>query len=81
MGRVELGLSSLCVCSVTGTASQYLADNLRMYVPSQQLRSSSDTCLFQIPSVSAIPPGQLTVHTKAEPSGTNSRSTSGTLLL
>ena len=52
--RINYKLSSICFLSVTESGPQYLADILKMYIPSRQLRSSSDTRLFQIPSLCII---------------------------
>ena len=58
--RINYKLSSICSSFVTDTGPQYLADILKIYVPSWQLRSSSDYCLFQIPSVHTKSTGQHT---------------------
>ena len=42
-------ISSLCYDVVSDTATLYLSDLLRLYVPSGSLRSSADTHFFQIP--------------------------------
>ena len=57
----ESTTNSCSICfSFTGTGSQYLADVLKIYIPSRQIRSSSDTRLFQIPSVNTEPSGRRT---------------------
>lgn len=49
-----INFSTMCFSSATGSGSQYLADILKSYVPSRQLRSSSDTRLLQIPFVKTV---------------------------
>ena len=56
--RIKYKLSSICFSSATGIGLQYLADILKIYVPSRQLRSSSDSRLFEIPSVNTKSTGQ-----------------------
>ena len=74
----QLLISSIYFSSVTGLiGSQYLADILSVYVPSRQLRFSSDTHLFQIPSVKASYLVNVLLPIKILQSGTNSRTASG----
>ena len=47
--RIVYKLSLLCFKSLNGLAPSYLADLLRLYIPSRQLRSSSDSHILQIP--------------------------------
>ena len=58
--RINHKLSAICFSFVTGTGPQYLADIFKIYAPSRQFCSSSDTCLFQIPSVNTKSNGQRT---------------------
>ena len=50
--------ASLCFKSLDSSCPQYLSDLLHLYTPSRQLRSSSDTRLFRIPSVRTKTYGQ-----------------------
>ena len=47
--RIEYKTSCLCYQIITGTAPQYLADLVQIYVLSRSLRSSSDDRTFRIP--------------------------------
>ena len=47
---IDYKLSSLCHSAVTGTGSQYLSDLLLVYIPSRQLRSSSDDKILRLPT-------------------------------
>ena len=48
--RIHYKLSLLCFQVLNAIAPQYLCDLIKVYTPSRQLRSSSDTSLFKIPS-------------------------------
>ena len=47
--RIEYKLSTLCHSFFSDTAPVYLSDLLRVYSPSRQLRSSSDSRTLRIP--------------------------------
>ena len=49
--RIQYKLSSLCYNCLNSTAPDYLTELLRIYKPTRQLRSSSDTAILCIPSV------------------------------
>ena len=48
--RIEYKLLLLAFKSVNNDGASYLSDLLKFYIPSRQLRSSSDTRLLRIPS-------------------------------
>ena len=48
--RIEYKLLLLAFKSVNNDGPSYLSDHLKFYIPSQQLRSSSDIRLLRIPS-------------------------------
>ena len=48
--RIEYKLLHLAFKSVSNDGPSYLSDLLKFYIPSRQLRSSSDTRLLRIPS-------------------------------
>ena len=50
--RTENQMQKSCLCYqiITGTAPEYLADLVKIYVPSRSLRSSSDNRTFRIPT-------------------------------
>ena len=47
--RIHYKICSLCFNAINYSAPQYLADLLKVYSPSRQLRSSADTCTLCIP--------------------------------
>ena len=47
--RIKYESSCLCYQIITGTAPQYLAEQVRIYIPSRSLRSSSDDRTFRTP--------------------------------
>ena len=47
--RADYKLASLCFKSLNGSAPTYLSD-LHLYTPSRQIRSTTDTQVFRIPS-------------------------------
>ena len=47
--RIDFKLASLCFKSLNGSAPTYLSD-LHLYTPSRQIRSTTDTQVFRIPS-------------------------------
>ena len=47
--RIKYKTACLCYQIITGTAPQYLAELVQIYVPSRSLRSSSDNRIFRIP--------------------------------
>ena len=49
--RIQYKLSSLCYNCLNSTAPGYLAELLRIFMPTRQLRSSSDTSILCIPTV------------------------------
>ena len=49
-GMIEYKLFLLAFKSVNNDGPSYLSDLLKFYIPSRQLRSSSDTRLLRIPS-------------------------------
>merc|ERR1712121_436160 len=49
--RTEYKISTLCHSFFNGTAPEYLSALLHVYVPSRQLRSSSDSKLLRVPHV------------------------------
>ena len=56
--RIEYKLLHLAFKSVNNDGQPYLSDLLKVYIPSRQLCSSSDTCLFRIPSFCLKSSGQ-----------------------
>ena len=56
--RIEYKLSTFCHSFFSGTAPEYLSTLLHVYVPSRQLRSSSDSKLLRIPHVKTKSFGQ-----------------------
>ena len=48
--RIEYKLSLLCFKIISHQAPIYLSERLHLYAPSRQLRSSTDTRVFRIPS-------------------------------
>lgn len=55
---IEYKLSTLRHSFFSGTAPQYLSPLLQVYIPSRQLRSSSDSKLLRIPHVKTKTFGQ-----------------------
>ena len=51
--RIDHQLSCLCPSAVTSAGTQYLADLLNIYLPSRQLRSSSDARIVKHSSASS----------------------------
>jgi hypothetical protein len=49
--RVKHKVSSICHVSLSGTRPTYLSELLHCYIPSMQLRSSSDNKMLRIPTV------------------------------
>ena len=49
--RIQYKICSLCFNAVNSSGPQYLADLLKIYSPSRQLRSSADTCILHVTSV------------------------------
>ena len=56
--RIEYKLSVLCHQYFSGYAPSYLSDILHVYVPSRDLRSSSDLRLLRVPRVNTMTFGQ-----------------------
>ena len=56
--RIQYKLSSLCYNYLNSTAPDYLTELLRIYKPTRQLRSSSDTSILCIPTVRTQSLGQ-----------------------
>ena len=56
--RIQYKLCSLCYNCLNSTAPDYLTELLRIYKPTSQLRSSSDTSVLCIPTVSTHSLGQ-----------------------
>ena len=56
--RIQYKLSSLCYNCLNSTAPDYLTELLRIYKPTRQLRSSSDTSILCIPTVRTHSLGQ-----------------------
>ena len=56
--RIQYKLSSLCYNCLNSTAPDYLTELLRIYKPTRQLRSSSDTSILCIPAVRTHSLGQ-----------------------
>ena len=56
--RIEYKLSPLCYNCLNSTAPDYLTELLRIYKPTRQLRSSSDTSILCIPTVRTHSIGQ-----------------------
>ena len=56
--RIQYKLSSLCYNCLSPTAPDYLTDLPRIYKPTRQLRSSSDTFILCIPTVRTHSLGQ-----------------------
>ena len=56
--RIQYELSSLCYNCLNSTAPDYLTELLRIYEPTRQLRSSSDTSILCIPTVCTHSLGQ-----------------------
>ena len=56
--RIEYKLASLCFRSIEGTGPQYLSDLINLYIPSRELRSSSDTRMLRIPTFRMTSNGQ-----------------------
>ena len=56
--QIQYKLSSLCYNCLNSTASDYLTELLRIYKPTRQLRSSSDTSILCIPTVRTHSLGQ-----------------------
>merc|ERR1711917_64206 len=48
--RIEYKLATLCFRSIDGTGPQYLSNLINLYIPSRELRSSSDTRMLRIPT-------------------------------
>ena len=53
--RIEYKLSLLCFKIISLQAPIYLSELLHLYTPSRQLRSSTDTRMFRIPSFRTSP--------------------------
>ena len=47
--RIKYKIACLCYQIITGTAPQYLAELVQIYVPSRSLHSSSDDRTFHVP--------------------------------
>ena len=47
--RIQYKIRSLCFNAINSSRPQHLADLLKIYSPSRQLRSSADTCTLCIP--------------------------------
>ena len=56
--RIEYKLSLLCFKIISHQAPIYLSELLHLYTPSRQLRSSTDTRVFRIPSFRTMSCGQ-----------------------
>ena len=56
--RIQYKLSSLCYNCLNSTAPDYLTELLRIFKPTRQLRSSSDTSILCIPTVRTHSLGQ-----------------------
>ena len=56
--RIEYKLSLLCFKIISHQAPIYLLELLHLYTPSRQLRSSTDTRVFRIPSFRTKSSGQ-----------------------
>ena len=56
--RIEYKLSLLCFKIISHQAPIYLSELLHVYAPFRQLRSSTDTRVFRIPSFQPKPCGQ-----------------------
>ena len=56
--RIQYKICSLCFKAINSSGPQYLADLLKIYAASRQLRSSADTCTLCIPSVHTKSYGQ-----------------------
>ena len=56
--RIQYKLSSLCYNCLNSTAPDYLTEPLRIYKPTHQLRSSSDTSILCLPFVRTHSLGQ-----------------------
>ena len=56
--RIQYKLSSLCYNCFNSTAPDYLTELLRLYKPTHQLCSSSDTSIFCVPTVHTYLLGQ-----------------------
>ena len=56
--RIQYKVSSLCYSSLSDSGPVYLSSVLRIYTPSRQLRSSSDSRILSVPSVKTKTFGQ-----------------------
>ena len=56
--RIQYKLTSLCYNCLKPTAPACLTDLMKVYKPTRQLRSSSDTCILCLPSVCTHSLGQ-----------------------
>ena len=56
--RIQYKICCLSFSAINSSCPQYLADLLKIYAPSHQLRSSADTCTLYIPSVHTKTYGQ-----------------------
>ena len=55
---IQYKICSLCFSAINSSGPQYLADLLKIYAPSRQLRSSADSCTLCIPAVHTKSYGQ-----------------------
>ena len=56
--RIQYKIFSLCFNAINFSGPQYLADLLKTYAPSRQLRSSAESCTLCIPSAHTKSYGQ-----------------------
>ena len=49
--RISYKIACLCFKSIESSCPEYLTHLLHLYMPSRTLRSSSDSCLYKIPTV------------------------------
>ena len=59
--RIQYKLSSLCYNCLNSTAPDYLSELLRIYKPTRQIHSSSDTSILCIPTVCIHSLGQRSI--------------------
>ena len=70
--RIEYRLSLLCFKIISHQAPIYHSELLHLYTPSWQLRSSTDTLVFRIPSFEQSPVVSILSLTRFQLPGTNS---------
>ena len=75
--RIQYKLPSLCYNCLNSTAPDYLNELLRIYKPTRQLRSSSDTSILCIPTVRTHSLGQRSFSYAGRQSDTLSFTKSG----